>query len=39
MMAVLSAYLRQFPAGKNIQIAGDIAGRRRLLTALSFPKT
>ena len=41
-MAVLSAYLCQFPAGKNVQVAGDIACRQRLLTTLfnnvsSFP--
>ena len=28
------AYPRQFPAGENVQVAGDIAGRRRLLTTL-----
>ena len=27
-------YFRQFPAGENIQIAGDIAGRWHLLTFL-----
>ena len=28
------AYLDQFAAGENVQVAGDIAGRRRLLTTL-----
>ena len=35
MTAVFSVYLRQFPAGKNVQIAGDIARRRRLLRTLN----
>ena len=29
-----SAYLCHFPAGENVQIAGHIAGRQRLLTTL-----
>ena len=29
--AFFSAYLCHFPAGENVQIAGDIAGCRRLL--------
>ena len=28
------AYLDQFAAGENVQVAGDIAGCRRLLTTL-----
>ena len=28
------AYLDQFAAGKNVQVAGDIAGCRHLLTTL-----
>ena len=31
------AYLDQFAAGENVQVAGDIAGRRRLLTTLEVP--
>ena len=33
MTTFFPAYLRQFPAGKNIQTAGDIAGCWRLLTS------
>ena len=31
------AYLDQFAAGENVQVAGDIAGSRRLLTTLEVP--
>ena len=30
------AYLRQFPAGENVQIADDIASRWHLLTTLTL---
>ena len=36
MTAFFSAYLCYFPAGENVQIAGDIAGCRRLLTTLDM---
>ena len=37
MTVVFSVFLFQYPAGENVQIAGDIAGRRRLLTTLLRP--
>lgn len=33
----MTTYLRQFVAGENIQVAGDIAGRWHLLITLGTP--
>ena len=30
------AFLQQFKAGENLRVAGDSAGRRRILTTLQF---